>query len=414
MKKIVVLLIGLFFMQICSIKSQVITEKQLNFLKSNSVSIAVDAPDSSHKWEGIKDAIKDKRFILIGEFTHGAREIFLLRNELIKFLHSQLGYEVILFESGIGELIYSEMHKHELSPLQMTYGLFGGWRTSEFGQLMEYVKSEGLSIAGFDVQRTGGSFTKVLDKMLLGINADSLNYHHLEQQFGVLKKELANRKIPYDGSVQLRTTRLIKGYENLYSKLLNIESLLPLKKGMLALKTLKNRIGYLNYMLQFKKDKDWSKRWAARDSLMAENVSWLSETIYRNKKIIIVGHNYHISKHNEKENVMGEFLKKAYPEEMYSIGIYAKEGKFLNNYGQEEEMKKADTQHLDIKHIIEQLDGEITFIDVPKAPTDGDGWLRQAITINDTFINLSHSNSLTLAKCYDGLFLLKKVSVPIK
>ncbi|HEV7783653.1 MAG TPA: hypothetical protein VGO58_20420 [Chitinophagaceae bacterium] len=55
--------------------------------------------------------------VLIGEPNHGSKEIFLLRNSLIKFLHESHGFDIILFESGIGELIRADISKDQLTCL---------------------------------------------------------------------------------------------------------------------------------------------------------------------------------------------------------------------------------------------------------------------------------------------------------
>ncbi|MEM6721232.1 MAG: hypothetical protein AAF611_18020 [Bacteroidota bacterium] len=125
-------------------------------------SINVSSDYQKGDWKPILKEVKNKRIVLLGELNHGSKEIFLSRNDLIKSLHEKLGFDVILFESGIGELIETNSQKKNLPPNKMTYGFFGGWRTSEFVDLMDYVKSRNMSISGFDVQRTGNSFQSVL------------------------------------------------------------------------------------------------------------------------------------------------------------------------------------------------------------------------------------------------------------
>ena len=49
-------------------------------------------------------------------------------------------------------------------------------------------------------------------------------------------------------------------------------------------------------MLKFTADKDWSARWAARDSAMADNVVWLKENLFPQRKMIVIGHNYHLAR----------------------------------------------------------------------------------------------------------------------
>jgi hypothetical protein len=74
-----------------------------------------------------------------------------------------------------------------MSPVQMTNGLFGGWRTKEFTGLMEYLKSSGISISGFNVQRSGNSFRRVLSEIGTEYKIDTLLYHDLEARYGSLQ-----------------------------------------------------------------------------------------------------------------------------------------------------------------------------------------------------------------------------------
>lgn len=69
---------------------------------------------------------------------------------------------------------------------------------------------------------------------------------------------------------------------------------------------------------------------------------------------------------------------------------------------------------LDIKHIINGLPGFASFLEIPGGKNKGGDWLRRNIVVNDTFIDLSGSNSMVPAKQFDGLLFIKKVSVPEK
>jgi erythromycin esterase-like protein len=395
-----------------NINGQVLSTDQRAFLDQYSVDLS--GSELLDGFEQIKAEIADKRFVLIGEFNHGSREVFLLRNKLIAYLNDSCSFDVLLFESGIGELIDPDFNKDVLSPKQMTYGLLGGWRTKEFEQLMELIKERKLSMAGFDVQRSGSSFERTLDGVAETSNIDTILFYSLEDRFGQLKSLLSNRRVSYHDSIRLKANELIADYDQLYAALLEVEAMTSVKKFLLALKTVQNRIRFLTYMLDFKEGNDWNKRWAARDSLMAENVIWLAENIYPNQKIIVIGHNFHISKHNGKEEVMGEFLLRKYPNQMYSIGVYAKSGSYLGNYGDENKMTAAAAEQLDIKHIIEALNVEVSYLHIPKQLTIGAEWLYQKIVTNDTFVDLSNSNSVNLSKHFDGLLLLQNVSIPEK
>ena len=401
------ILIGLFA---CSaVCCQSLTDEQVNFLKSNSGTIYLDSLQERPDWSFLLPHVKDKNLILIGEFNHGSKEIFELRNSLIKYLHRKTGTKTILFEAGIGELIAADMNRDDLTPFQMTDGLFGGWRTKEFVELMSYVKSHNISIGGFDVQRTGLTFNPVLIELVQRCKLDTLSSYDLETRYRLVARELTNRKAIYD-SLRSITETLIRDYQKVKTLLSPFITEDAPRDLLLVNITLENRITYLSYMLQFLKDKDWNRRWAARDSAMAMNVQWLIERVYKDGPVILIGHNYHIGKYNEHEKVMGELLAPGYGNDLYSIGIFAGSGSFNDNSGEVVRMVPPDSAGLDIKHIISQLDGEVTFLDIPEKFSNGSDWLVQEITINDTFIDLENSNKMVLFESFDGLIFLKRVS----
>lgn len=286
----------------------------------------------------------------------------------------------------------------------MTQGFFGGWRTKEFEQLMTYIKENDISIGGFDVQKTGNNFNAFLQELINKRSLDTLKFYDLEQRFNLQKGLLTSNNAIYD-SLKNTTKELIKDYQSLLNELKNdIEDFDS--DEFLAQRTIENKINYLEYFLEFTRSKDWNKRWKDRDSLMALNVEWQIESLYKNKKVIIVAHNYHIAKFNEKEEVMGEFLSKKYSNEMYVLGAFAGSGKYLDNSGKEVEMKAIEQNGLDIKEIILALNGHVNFIDIPKKGTDASSFLFHEMLINDTFINLNGSNKLVPSRHFDGLLLM--------
>lgn len=404
---------GLLLLSVTLVCGQTLTNVEQEYLKKKAFDIAVDSTYRNGNWEPVLKRIKNKRIVLLGEFNHGSKEVFVLRNDLIKSLHENAGFDVVMFESGIGELAAIDLHKEELTTAQMTYGFFGGWRTKEFRGLMGYIKANKMSAAGFDVQRTGGSFGKLFETEAKKRNINPAYYTNLRERFTDVNRQLVNRKALFD-FVERPTRALIKDYETIESLLKGDRSQPKDNIVLLVQKTISNRIAYLKYRLDFVKDKDWNRRWRARDLAMADNIDWLIENFYKNKKIIVIAHNFHISKFNKKEEVMGEFLKKKYGSKMYSLATYADKGSYHANSGNKVEMKAADSKHLDIKHVIRTLNGKVNFINVPKKHGKSRNWFFNEIIINDSFTDLSSSNKLILSKHFDGLLLIDKVSPPEK
>jgi erythromycin esterase len=407
-----ILLFLLFFLSI-SFDSfcQSLTDYQERELENLAQNIQVNDHYSNGKWEPVLKAIDQNRIALLGESNHGSKEIFLTRNELIQKLHQQLGFEVLLFESGFGEVGVIENQKESLSAIEMTQGFFGGWRTKEFEQLMAYIKENDISIGGFDVQKTGNNFNAFLKELINKRSIDTLKFYDLEQRYNLQKGLLTSNNAIYD-SLKDTTNELIEDYQSLLNQLKNDNDEDFGSNEFLAQRTIENRINYLQYFLEFTRSKDWNKRWKDRDSLMALNVEWLIENRYKNKKVIILAHNYHIAKFNEKEEVMGEFLSKKYAEEMYALGAFVGSGKYSDNSGKEVELKAIEQNGLDIKEIILALNGHVNFIDIPKKENDASSFLFHEMLINDTFINLDGSKKLVPSRHFDGLLLIDKSTSP--
>lgn len=390
--------------------------EQLKFLKKNSRPVKINNPDFSDL-RMLDKVLKGKRIVLLGEFTHGSKEINLIKNRIIAYLHKNLGFNVLLLESGIGEVYQVELARDSLSNRQMIKGLTGPWQTAEYLELMDYLKTnKNLKAGGFDVQRTGRSFSGVLSDILTSGDKRQPSGIEVEQRYTNLTAKLENRKHPIDSEIIREKEKLVSDYRNLLESIEDGNREIEEKAGNLTkLKIIKriieNRIEYLNYYLQFRMDNDYRKRFAARDSLMAENVLFFANEIYKNEKIIISAHNFHIAKQNEKELVMGEVLAEKFGDSLYSIGIFGGSGELTNNAGKTETLMPPGEEN-NIQTFITALGREASFLDIPKRQNGKTSWLFQKIKVNNSFVNLDSTNELVLQESFDGLILINKISPP--
>ena len=84
--------------------------------------------DTSYKetnWKPLIKVLENKKVVSLGEFNHGNKEVFFTRNDLIKQLHKKLGFNLILFESGLGELHVINENISTLNGRSLTNGFFG-------------------------------------------------------------------------------------------------------------------------------------------------------------------------------------------------------------------------------------------------------------------------------------------------
>jgi len=388
----------LLFTILTSLTSQTLSADQQAFLRKHAKDIQVKEDYRSGDYQPILDAIGDHRIVLLGEFTHGAREVFLTRTDLVQALHEEAGFDAILFESGLGEVGMVARSAAARSPAELTLGFFGPWRTTEWPELMAYVRDEGMTIGGFDVQRTGSTLGDFLEKQA----DDPADWQYMEQTFGQLRSKLSDFRTEYD-SVATQTTELIQRYRAMAAKW---------AKDELIMRALNDRATYLQYMLQWIGDKDWDARWNARDSAMAANVRWWLNELGPDHKVIIVGHNFHIARYNEKEEVMGELLATDLSDELYALGVFAGGGAIANNRGEPEDLSPPSEDGLDLKHVIRKMPGAVSFLHLPQSAPAGGQWLYEPMIVKDTFIDLYGTETMDLARCFDGLLLIDRVTVP--
>lgn len=365
----------------------------------------------------LKKILKGKRVVALGEFTHGGKEINQLKAELIKYLHEELDYELLLFEAGIGEGIAIEFDRQQLTKGQLlTAGLPGPWHTESYLELMTYLKAKPeLTIAGFDVQRTGRSFDRLLKKMLLIAGADTAQYNPLEAQFGQMMRQFTNRKTKADDAMLAQKEKLKRQYLNLTqlftAEKSRLEKHWDKQQLALVLKTFSNRIAYLDYFIRFKLNNNYRERWAARDSLMADNASWLIRERYPDKKVIISAHNFHIDKANEQELTMGELLAAEFGDAYYAIGVFGGKGSYANN-GRKEEIMSITKAKNDIQQIVLGFDQEITLLPPPNKTTPAIAWWLEPVLVNHSFINLTNDRYMRLDQAFDAIIGIRNISPP--
>ncbi|NRB49818.1 MAG: erythromycin esterase family protein [Saprospiraceae bacterium] len=385
--------------------------------KLRSVYTLVDSPQAAPDLSVFKQLVKDKRVVMLGEFCHGAREVNQFRKDFIQYLHEELDYELLLFESGIGEGISIEYERNELSATQMvTAGVTGPWHTEDYVEIMDYLKATpSMHVAGFDVQRTGRSFDRWVQKTLPAITPNPEIYQQVETLYTEMLRLFRNRKVKADEALEDKYVHLSKLYRDLANLLVENETVVKNKVGekvaALMTRTLSNRQAYLDYFMDFKRSNDYRARWTARDSLMADNALWLINNLYPDKKVIINAHNFHISKYNEKELTMGEVLAEELGEQVYAIGVFGGKGSYANNGRKPELMTLTKAKH-DIQQIVLKEPYEVSIFPIPTSPETSQNWLYEPILVNHSFINLDNDRELIPAKAFDAIIGIKGISPP--
>ncbi|MCE4045494.1 erythromycin esterase family protein [Lysinibacillus fusiformis] len=384
----------------------------------------------SNKFEDLamlKPLLHDKRIVFLGESSHGVAQFNLAKTRLIQFLHQEMGYNVLAFESGLGDVMNAQGKIDKQAALQtMKDAIFGVWWTKETLPLFEYAKTtqateKPLVLAGFDIQQQG-AFT----------NGDWLQNPQLAQQFSDAEKQLAEWSSSKDlKGYQKEKTAIINVYKQVKAQVQTKEKELQkaypneLQIVKLMERTLADRIRladeYVELTIQSTIEMEQNKyesflttmEW--RDQAMMENLLWLAEEVYPTEKFIVWAHNDHIRKAQSDVmgspypvKLMGERLPDIYKKYSYVLGLYMTSGETANNMG--ETMPVLPPIKGSIEDIVSSANQPYTFIDLRNRQNErGNSWMFEPC--------LSYSwgviqESLVPRDQYDGILLIDKVNKP--
>ena len=96
------------------------------------------AADDYADLQFLKEVIGDRRIVQIGESHHSVAEYGAVKTRLIKFLHEEMGFDVLAFESSIYECFAADLR--QLSPADALFAtIFSVWAFEEVLPLFEYL-----------------------------------------------------------------------------------------------------------------------------------------------------------------------------------------------------------------------------------------------------------------------------------
>ena len=272
---------------------------------------STDARDNDYRdLQFLKELWKDKKLVLLGEQSHGEGTVFEAKVRLIKFLHEEMGFEIVAFESGLYDnyKAYNELNSTDTGgKIPLYESILPIWSDArEVEELVDYIQQESkgdtpLRVAGFDfftsdykwdfweelqqlVQLPGGSWP-VLEEVFFG-NAEMLAQNPIDSaRF-------------FESSAQVMTQLEKSSTRSDHHKLI-AQAYLGWQKGTI-------------YEIEQEQGKEIPTQ-NPRDAWMAQNLIFLSK-LYPGKKIIGWGASFHFA--DNITNFENTALTKEYVEKM--------------------------------------------------------------------------------------------------
>jgi erythromycin esterase len=330
------------------------------WIRANHYTMRSLTSENTTDLQFLKTVIGNRRIVQLGESGHGVREFNQSKVRLIKFLHREMGYEVIAWESGLFECWKAdELAATATARQTRSRCTFGVWGTEEVLELFEYIRetrgtSRPLILAGFDVQLTGSLARQHAPDLLadvvgrvnaaLGARMRDVEIAFHDEYPAAVSGALFDRVALRASIERLEAQYAFTARYDSVVKLIDanaaaLAAAYPTNPGapLVARQLAAGRIRQLegskvlsNYMAS-----------TIRDRGMADNVDFLLEKLYPGKKIMIWAHNAHIMHDRASMTApnqilpqsMGAYVAQRWRSQLYSIGLFMYRGTAANNGG---------------------------------------------------------------------------------
>ncbi|RDU37916.1 hypothetical protein DRW41_08890 [Neobacillus piezotolerans] len=406
-------------------------DKEMQWLVKNSHEILSLESEVYKDLEFLKPLLKDKKYVFLGESSHGISEYNQIKVRMVKYLHKELRFDVIAFESPVldASLSYSEKEMMGYSGKDLNQeAVYNFWHAGEVTPLFDYIidnKSKNpLILTGFDIQLKSDVLERFLTKISKTDTELAEEFAELEMNYKAIRMEMMKGTAPSDEDIKYFELGYQKAMGYIHKnedKIFEEYKEYPELKKLLIL-GMQNRIDLIKSRATTRQHD-----FIIRDELMAKNIEELAKEVYPGKKIIFWAHNGHIRDNNSEvlQNVEGgtkfypwtiptmyENLPNQMKEESYNIGLYAYEGSFIDTSGQIATYNNGEKyKEISLEYKLNQAGSDYSFIDISRQKENQyNKWIFEPI---ESVYQGLFLEKFIPKKTYNGLTFIKEVNPPL-
>jgi erythromycin esterase len=347
----------------------------------------------------LRPLLAGKRLVQLGESGHGVREFNLAKVRLIQYLHEELGFDVIAFESSLFACDRTGRQSATLSAEALMRGcIFGVWHTQELMPLFEYIRerqhtARPLVLTGFDTQVSTPAdnarptfFRRVVERIDTAYAA----------RVYAADAELLRAMATAEGATyaEQHRDRLVAWYDSLAAWLDTHEERLTksFPDEPAAPRLARQAARSASQFVRQRAVRQGTEGTEIRDRGMADNLDFVLGELHPGKKVMVWAHNFHIQHRGYGSSVRqdtaavlrttGTWVAERRRSEIYTIGLYMYRGSAaLNNRTL---YRVSPVAPGSLEAILHRAPWKYSFVDLSRAESSpGTEWMSRRIVAKE-------------------------------